>query len=167
MDPRLAGVIHPQIKGLKALMDANIAALNKIKEYESKEGPLAALVQELLDITRSYSPYLYGVLISAHRGIVEFGGSLGYTGRAGEVSISRGLIYIETGIVHPILGGSPDEYGYRIHETRNPWMERAARLHGPRLMAEYGNGLLIEFDHIYNLSGTPDLGTIDEQLAAL
>lgn len=87
-----------------------------------------AVVRMLAFITSEYgekweeeSPFLTGSLASATREQVIF---------------DTGRVFIDPSTVNPILGGKPSEYGPKVHDERNPWVERVFYSETARIVKE-------------------------------
>lgn len=84
------------------------------------------------------SPYLYGVLASAHRSLAE------------PISENEvlGLVYISKHVVHPVLGGRPYIYGREVHE-RKPWMRDAAIAMEEEVVGIFEEGMIVELESLF------------------
>lgn len=112
--------------GFDELIAATIGFDSK---YESKaEEVIPGITRELREEAQTRSPYLYGVLQSAH---------LDETMHADDSYM--GVVHINPEVWHPILGGRPVDYGHRIHtQDGRPWFGWTVDEEAERIIGKYG-----------------------------
>ena len=100
--------------------------------YQSEAAHIMpGITKEFRAAAQDRSPYLYGILQSAHMDeTVQDGDSY------------MGIVRIDPGIWHPILGGRPVDYGHRIHtEDGRPWFGWTVEQEADRIINKYGADL--------------------------
>ena len=107
------------------------------------EGPtlLGIMTEQVLHLANyaaSISPWLYGVLSSAHRSV------------AVPVSSEEivGTVYIDPSVVHPVLGGRPVVYGVEVHD-RKPWMQQALEHKEQAIYDAFGDGIILAIEELF------------------
>ena len=121
---------------LQDIMRANQMAVAAVADNEASAAGrmLAGVTGEVLEALRARSPILYGVLRMAHRA---------------EISPTKGHIFIDPTVVHPVLGGRPVIYGAKLHREGRPWFDQTVQQDVPEILAKYTADFVDEIEVIY------------------
>lgn len=84
------------------------------------------------------SPYLYGVLASAHR-------SEAYATSPEEM---EGRVFIDERVVHPVLGGKPVLYGAVLHDSV-PWFDMTMAAKEDEIVALWEREIYGSWDDVF------------------
>ena len=104
---------------------------------------ITAIVRELRDQTMPRSPYLFGVLRSAH-----FSETRDVAGHW------KGVVSIDPQVVHHILGGRPAEYGARLHQEGRPWFEWTVIQEADRIVEKHAGTLVSAYSQLWGEGGS-------------
>ena len=103
---------------------------------------ITAMVRELKEQAMPKSPYLFGVLRGAH--ISETRDVAGHW---------KGVVTIDTQVVHHILGGRPAEYGAKLHQEGRPWFEWTVITQADRIIEKHAGTIVSAYSQIWGEGG--------------
>jgi hypothetical protein len=112
----------------REMQQATIAGAGSVVDRVGATATLA-----LSDAASDQAPYLTGSLSSAHRG---------------EWEDDHGLVYVDPGVINPIMGGKPSIYGVEVH-GRKPWLDWTIEQDAPEIMDRAMQDLMAGWDDIW------------------
>lgn len=103
---------------------------------------ITAMVRDLREAAMPRSPYLYGVLRSAH-----------FSETRDVAGSWKGVVSIDPQVIHHTLGGRPAEYGARLHQEGRPWFEWTVQLSADRIIDKHAGTLISAYSQLWGEGG--------------